>query len=141
MSRSTLVIRYIAFAVAAVLVNLGVQRVMLLGGDSVVKFLLAMGAGTLAGLVVKYILDKRWIFYDVTTGTAAQGKQFGLYSLMGIVTTVIFWITETSFWAIWETEFARELGAVLGLTVGYITKYQLDRRFVFKNIAFKDAPP
>ena len=31
--------------------------------------------------------------------------------------------------------FARELGAVIGLSVGYITKYQLDRRFVFKDLA------
>lgn len=135
MTRSTLMIRYVAFAVVAVFVNLLVQRGVLLGGDSAVWFLLALGAGTLAGLVVKYILDKRWIFYDVTAGAAAQGKQFGLYSLMGIATTVIFWATETLFWAIWGTEFARELGAVIGLSIGYITKYQLDRRFVFKDLA------
>lgn len=135
MTRTTLVIRYTAFAVVAVLVNLLVQRVVLLGGESVIWFGLAMGAGTLAGLVVKYVLDKRWIFYDVTSGAVAQGKQFGLYSLMGIVTTVIFWVSETTFWAIWGTDFARELGAVIGLSIGYITKYQLDRRFVFKDLA------
>lgn len=135
MTRTTLVIRYTAFAIVAVLVNLLVQRVVLLGGESVIWFGLAMGAGTLAGLVVKYVLDKRWIFYDVTSGAVAQGKQFGLYSLMGIVTTVIFWVSETTFWAIWGTDFARELGAVIGLSIGYITKYQLDRRFVFKDLA------
>ena len=27
----------------------------------------------------------------------------------------------------------RELGAVLGLSVGYVVKYFLDRRFVFQN--------
>jgi hypothetical protein len=25
----------------------------------------------------------------------------------------------------------RELGAVIGLTIGYVVKYELDRRFVF----------
>ncbi len=131
MTRTTLVIRYAAFAVVAVVVNLAVQRLVLLGGETGLWFTLALGAGTLAGLVVKYVLDKRWIFFDQTAGAVAQGKQFGLYTLMGVATTVIFWATETGFWLIWGTDFAREAGAVIGLTIGYVTKYQLDRRFVF----------
>ncbi|GAB5445515.1 GtrA family protein [Gymnodinialimonas sp.] len=141
MTRFTLVIRYTAFAIVAMAVNLLVQRLVLLGGENALWFVLAMGCGTLAGLVVKYVLDKRWIFYDMTTGAAAQGKQFGLYSLMGIVTTVIFWATETAFWMIWGTDFARELGAVIGLTIGYVTKYQLDRRYVFKDAMLRDVAP
>ncbi len=137
MSRSTLVLRYSAFAVLAVLANLATQRIVLWGtpADLVtpVQFAAALAAGTLVGLVVKYILDKRWIFFDQTTGVRAQGTQFLLYSLMGVVTTVIFWVTETAFWVIWQTDLARETGAVLGLTVGYITKYALDRRFVFNT--------
>ncbi len=125
--------RYTGFAVIAVFANLAIQRIVLLGGESGLWFIVAMGAGTLAGLVVKYILDKRWIFFDRTAGAAAQGKQFGLYSLMGVATTVIFWATETTFWLIWGTDFAREAGAVIGLTIGYVTKYQLDRRFVFRE--------
>ncbi|MEL7013152.1 MAG: GtrA family protein, partial [Pseudomonadota bacterium] len=31
----------------------------------------------------------------------------------------------------WRTDLMRELGAVIGLTIGYVTKYQLDKRFVF----------
>ena len=27
----------------------------------------------------------------------------------------------------------RELGAILGLTIGYIIKYKLDKRFVFRQ--------
>ncbi len=130
-----LVSRYIAFAVVAVAINLAVQRVVLLGGDNWLWFALALAAGTLAGLVVKYVLDKRWIFYDQTAGAAAQGRQFGLYTVMGLVTTAIFWVTETAFWLIWGTDAARELGAVIGLSIGYITKYQLDRRFVFRDRA------
>ena len=33
------------------------------------------------------------------------------------------------------TDFWRETGAVLGLTVGYVIKYQLDSRFVFNRMA------
>lgn len=134
MTRAARVSRYIAFAGIATAVNLLVQRAVLLGGETAVWFVGAMGCGTLAGLVVKYILDKRWIFYDTTRGAAAQGRQFGLYAVMGILTTAIFWATETTFWLIWGTDFARELGAILGLTVGYVTKYQLDKRFVFQEM-------
>ncbi|MFW5655880.1 MAG: GtrA family protein [Roseicyclus sp.] len=135
MSRSTLILRYAGFAVLAVIANLATQRLVLLGADPVttLRFVTAMGAGTLVGLVVKYLLDKRWIFYDRTSGARAQGRQFALYSLMGVATTAIFWITETAFWLIWGTDLAREAGAILGLSVGYVTKYALDRRFVFRE--------
>jgi putative flippase GtrA len=53
--------------------------------------------------------------------------------VIGLVTTAIFWVTETVFWMIWGTDGARELGAILGLSVGYITKYLLDRRYVFRT--------
>ncbi|MBF9061354.1 GtrA family protein [Rhodobacterales bacterium HKCCSP123] len=129
-----LVLRYAGFAVVATLANLGAQRGVLALGDrsATGSFVAAVLAGTAVGLVVKYLLDKRWIFYDATTGAAAQGRQFALYTLMGVVTTAIFWVTETAFWLTWGTDLAREIGAVLGLTVGYVTKYLLDRRYVFR---------
>jgi putative flippase GtrA len=131
-SRRTLILRYSAFAVLAVVANLATQRLVLVGTErDGLRFALALAAGTLVGLVVKYVLDKRWIFYDGTRGARAQGRQFFMYSLMGVATTAIFWVTETAFWLIWGTDLARETGAVLGLTVGYLTKYLLDRRFVF----------
>lgn len=137
MSLTTLILRYGAFAVLAVIANLAVQRLVFWGTPpemvTAPRFAAALVAGTLVGLVVKYLLDKRWIFYDRTTGARAQGAQFALYSLMGVVTTAIFWVTETAFWLIWQTDLAREAGAVLGLTVGYVTKYALDSRFVFRN--------
>ena len=131
---TALVLRYAGFAVVATVANLGAQRLVLGLGDAVTPALLvaAMGLGTLVGLVVKYMLDKRWIFYDRTAGARAQGVQFALYTAMGLVTTAIFWASEAAFWMIWRTDPAREIGAVLGLGVGYVTKYLLDRRYVFK---------
>lgn len=133
MTRSTLFFRYSLFAVIAVVVNLATQRAVLGVGwhSEGLGLAMAIAAGTITGLVVKYILDKRWIFYDDTGGASAQSKQFLLYSAMGLVTTVIFWGTETLFWAVWRTDVMRELGAIIGLSVGYITKYQLDKRYVF----------
>ncbi len=131
MTLQTLVVRYAAFAVVATVANLVAQRLVLMVDSSAVGFAAAVAVGTLVGLAIKYVLDKRWIFYDFSTGLDAHGKKFALYTAMGVVTTLIFWGTETGFWLVWRTDLMRELGACLGLAVGYVVKYQLDRRFVF----------
>ena len=123
--------RYAAFAAIATLANLATQRLVLLAVEDAYGLILAVGAGTAVGLLIKYLLDKRWIFHDLSTGFAVHRRKFTLYTLMGVVTTLIFWVTETTFWLLWQTDFMRELGAVLGLTVGYVIKYNLDKRYVF----------
>lgn len=62
MSLQTLIIRYTVFAVIATFMNLFFQRVILLIDNSFPYFITAVAVGTLVGLVVKYYLDKRWIF-------------------------------------------------------------------------------
>lgn len=133
MSLRTLVLRYTLFAVIATLANLATQRGVLAWDASAGGFALAVVCGTLVGLVIKYALDKRWIFMDMSTGLRAHGRKFALYTLMGVATTVIFWGTETAFWVIWGTDMMRELGAVIGLAIGYTVKYALDRRYVFTD--------
>lgn len=133
MTLGALALRYGFFAVIATVANLMTQRVVLMAGEDMWGFVVAMGAGTLVGLVIKYLLDKRWIFYDVSTGAAAHGKKFTLYTIMGLLTTAIFWGMETVFWVVWSTDLMREIGAVIGLTIGYVVKYNLDRRFVFTD--------
>jgi len=132
MTGSQLLIRYTSFAALATVANLAMQRIVLAVVAGELGFALAVIAGTAAGLVLKYLLDKRWIFYDRSTGLAAHGRKFTLYTVMGVLTTLIFWGTETTFWILWPTDLMRELGAVIGLIVGYVIKYQLDRRFVFE---------
>ena len=139
MTLHALVLRYAFFAVLATIANLATQRLVLWLGDSSTLFALAVGAGTLVGLVLKYVLDKRWIFEDMSVGAKAHGKKFSLYSAMGIVTTAIFWSTETAFWLVWQTDMMRELGAVIGLSIGYVAKYNLDRRFVFTDARLAQA--
>lgn len=126
-----LALRYAFFAALATLANLATQRgVFALAGPGQ-GLLAALVAGTAVGLVVKYLLDKRWIFGDRSQGMRAHGRLFTLYTAMGILTTAIFWGTETAFWLAWRTEAMREAGAVIGLAVGYVLKYRLDRRYVF----------
>lgn len=139
MSPATLLLRYTAFAALATAANLGAQRIVLWAGGALVPALApaallaaAILAGTAVGLVLKYVLDKRWIFADRETGLAAHSRKLGLYTAMGIITTAIFWGFETAAWTIWHTTVAREMGAITGLAIGYAVKYQLDRRFVFR---------
>lgn len=133
MTLTTLALRYALFAVIATLANLAAQRAVLALGDTGWHFAAAVFAGTAVGLVIKYALDKRWIFHDRTEGVQQTGRQFTLYTIMGLVTTAIFWGAETAFWLIWRTDLMREAGAVLGLMVGYVVKYNLDRRYVFTD--------
>ena len=140
MSRHPLILRYSAFAVIATLLNLGVQRTILMDGTTNMNLAIAILAGTGVGLVAKYILDKRWIFYDQTKGLKPEGAMFFIYCLNGVVTTMIFWVSEAAFWYIWHNEIMRELGAIIGLTIGYVTKVHLDSRLVFTTNT-KEAQP
>ena len=131
MTLTSLILRYVAFSAIATVANLGAQRFVLSMSGSTTGFAAALVAGTLVGLVVKYHLDRKWIFYDTASGARIFARRFSIYSAMGVVTTLLFWAAETAFWLIWQTEIMRELGAVIGLAAGYAIKYQLDRRFVF----------
>ena len=134
MTAARITLLYVLFAVAAGFSNLAIQRVVMALLEGPASFPVALVMGTLVGLVVKYVLDKRWIFAHRTTSLREESRNFTLYSLMAVVTTLFFWGTEALFWYIWQTDLMRELGAALGLTVGYCIKYQLDKRFVFVTV-------
>ena len=89
--------------------------------------------GTLTGLIAKYILDKKYIFYYVVKDKKEDSQKFILYSIMGVFTTLIFWGFEIGFDYIFDSEIAKYIGAIIGLSIGYITKYFLDKKFVFKG--------
>lgn len=125
-------ISYAVFAIVAVLVNLGIQRLVLTEFTGVSGYLLALVLGTGAGLVVKYVLDKKWIFFDQPQDFRREARKFSLYTLTGVATTLLFWGTETLFLIVWQTERMREVGAVLGLVLGYSIKYRLDLAYVFQ---------
>jgi len=130
---ATLILRYAGFAALATLANLAVQRAVLALAAPPAGLALAMAAGTAVGLVAKYLLDKRWIFRDIETGLGAHGRKFLRYTATGVLTTLIFWGTETAFWLLWQTALLRELGAIIGLAIGYALKYRFDRRYVFAS--------
>lgn len=124
---------YALFALFSTAVNIAFQYLSFLVYSGYLSLYIAMFAGTVAGLVLKYILDKKYIFFHKPKSKKDDGKKFFLYSLMGVFTTFIFWGFEIGFDYMFESQNAKYIGAVVGLSIGYVVKYFLDKKFVFKD--------
>lgn len=138
MSLARLAVLYALFAAVSTAANLGAQALVRLvwapaPGALDLAYWVALAVGTGVGLAAKFLLDKFWIFDDrAAQGAKQHGAQFALYTAMGLATTAIFWGLQSLFFHIWKTEAMLTLGGALGLGIGYVVKYQLDRRFVFR---------
>lgn len=130
-----LIIRYTLFAIIATAANIGAQDLVIRNYKGTFDILTSVIIGTGVGLVVKYILDKRYIFSFRARSVAHNTQTFALYTFMGLATTLIFWGFEFSFHHLFETKEMRYLGGVIGLAIGYLTKYHLDKRYVFRTEA------
>lgn len=131
--KTKLIILYCFFAFLATCTNILSQEITMYMAKGNYDIIVSIGVGTIVGLLVKYILDKKYIFSFTTKNLGHDGKLFMLYSAMGIITTLIFWMTEYTFDCLYDNKIMRYLGAVLGLFIGYIIKYRLDKRFVFSK--------
>ena len=125
-----MILRYIIFAIISITINLLAQYFVLIFAD---VLCIAMFFGTFLGLITKYFLDKKFIFYYRSKNKIDDGKKFFVYSFFGIFTTLVFWGFEISFDAVFKSDLAKYVGALLGLVIGYILKYFLDKNFVFKE--------
>lgn len=133
LASTPLAISYGIFALIATVANIGTQDLFtrLYNGPWHIASSMVLGTGV--GLVVKYVLDKRYIFRFHTTSVAHDTRTFALYALMGLITTAVFWGFEWGFHWIFETKEMRYLGGVIGLAIGYLSKYHLDKRYVFRS--------
>ncbi len=122
---------YVFFAVVATCVNLLSQEITSIVLAAHYELLASLLVGTFSGLVVKYVLDKKYIFQYTTETNSKDVVTFIFYSVMGIFTTAIFWVTEYAFDTWFDTRTMRYVGAVIGLSIGYIAKYYLDKKYVF----------
>lgn len=133
MTALSLTLRYAAFASTATLINLLTQELSLQFYQGVYCIYVSILAGTLTGLISKYWFDKRFIFAYQSQSVGEDVHKFVLYSLTGVFTTILFWGFELGFHFWLGTRLARYSGAVIGLTLGYVVKYQLDKRYVFNR--------
>lgn len=138
-SSAKLAASYAIFALIATAANLGAQDLVIRAYNGAFDILASVVVGTGVGLLVKYVLDKRYIFRFRARSFAHDTQTFALYTVMGLVTTVVFWGFEFGFHRIFETKEMRYLGGAIGLAIGYLTKYHLDKRFVFRQISERAA--
>jgi putative flippase GtrA len=124
--------RYLLFCLLAIIVNLGLQAI----AHEIVHTpdWFSMGIGTAGGLVLKYFLDKKFIFFAEKTTAIRDFTRFVIYTLFGLLTTILFWSVEWAFIKIWAHPSSRYWGGAIGLSLGYYIKYKLDRKWVFKII-------
>jgi len=127
-------LKYCLFAIVATIVNLLSQFIVFSIYAGVGSLYIGIFCGTAAGLVSKYILDKNFVFEYQSSSNADELRNFSLYSLFGIVTTLIFWGTEILFDSLSQNPNSRYAGAIVGLAIGYLIKYQLDKHYVFNQI-------
>jgi putative flippase GtrA len=130
-----LAIRYAIFALIATAVNIATQDIVTRSYIGTFNIVISLIMGTGVGLVVKYLLDKRYIFRFQAQSAMHDGKTFLLYTVMGLLTTLIFWGFELGFDHCFASKEMRYLGGIIGLVIGYFAKYYLDKRYVFRTKA------
>lgn len=125
-------VRYAISAVVSVAANLVGQQITVVSAPAA-PLMVSILVGTITGFIVKYLIDKIWTFREAYTNPRAEAHRITLSGLFSVLTTLIFWAFELGFNTLWQTDFAKYAGAVLGLSIGYIIKFQLDRRHVFRE--------
>ena len=138
-------VKYFAFAILCTMLNLGTQFWILewidhsYFGFSHYDYLLtfAIVCGTFVGLISKFFLDKSYVFMDPRDSIHNEASKFFLYSSLGVVTTLLFWTVEWTFYILWKNPISKYLGGALGLGAGYCLKYFLDRRYVFNQASYR----
>ena len=123
---------YSLIALIATAANLGAQALSVWVWHGRWQIEISVFLGTGIGLVVKYVLDKIFIFRFKARSAAHDLQTFVLYTGMGVATTVIFWAFEFGFYEAFHDKNLRYVGALIGLALGYWAKYHLDKRFVFR---------
>lgn len=122
---------YTLFAAFSTAINIGAQMCSMWLYTGLYAVPISILVGTASGLPLRYLLEKRYIFAFQSKSVVHDGQLFVLYAFMGVFTTAIFWGVEYSFLWLFGTDVMRYLGGIIGLSIGFYVKYQLDKKFVF----------
>lgn len=122
------------FAVFSIAINIGFQVLSTWAYKGAYSIEISILVGTAVGLPLRYFLEKRYIFNFTSQNLIHDARLFVFYSAMGVITTFIFWGTEYAFHLVYETDFMRYIGGIIGLAFGFFIKYQLDKKYVFVNL-------
>jgi putative flippase GtrA len=124
-------ILYGLFAIASIATNIGVQVISIAVYHGGYAVYVSLFIGTGVGLITKFLMDKHFIFRFKSINLIHHGQTFLFYTSTGVLTTAIFWGFELTFHFLFIRPYMRYLGGIIGLTIGYWVKYQLDKKYVF----------
>jgi putative flippase GtrA len=124
---------YTLFVVLYTAINIGSQMLSIWIYKGPLSVEISILVGTVMGLPLSYFLEKRCIFRITNKNLVHDENLFVFYKAMSVITTIIFWGTEYAFHLIYDTDFMRYLGGIIGLSIGFYVKYQLDKKYVFLN--------
>ena len=127
----SIAVLYSLFAAFSTAINIGFQMLSIWLYKGLYAVEVSILVGTAAGLPLRYLLEKRYIFAFQSKDIAHDGRLFILYTFMGVFTTAIFWGVEYAFHLIFGTDTMRYVGGIIGLAIGFYVKYQLDKNYVF----------
>ena len=96
-SATKITVLYSLFAGLSTAVNIGSQMLSTLIYSGVYAVEISIFIGTLAGLPLRYFLEKRYFFSFQSKNIKHDRQLFILYSFMDVFTTAIFWGTEYAF--------------------------------------------
>jgi putative flippase GtrA len=130
LSNQTIFVRYVAIAAGSSLANLAVQLAAVRLWPTVL-LMVSILAGTAVGFVIKYVLDKLYVFNDSYAGVTQETRKLLLYGFTAIFTTLLFWAIEALFWYASYDQTIKLIGGAIGLSLGNLAKYFLDRRYAF----------
>lgn len=128
------IVLYFIFAIISIILNISIQELffIFIGRESQV-LAIAMVIATIVSFVFKYFMDKFYVFNSKSETKKEEVKKVFLYGFFSVFTTLIYMVVEFAFHISFSFQHKEELGAMLGLTIGYIVKYIIDKKITFKR--------
>lgn len=119
--------KYILFCLVSIFFNLSTQEIFLIFFKS---YIFSILFGTLIGFLIKYYLDKNFIFFKNSSNSL---NQLFTYTFTAIFSTIIFWGLEIFFLMYFQNNTMKILGGFIGLILGYTLKFKLDYKLTFNG--------
>lgn len=134
--RLSLATRYAAFALFSTAVNWAMQLAILRTIPGRFSIYAALFVGTGAGFVVKYLLDKNYIFQHASANRTQEAWVLALYLGTSIVMTAFYLVSQAVIFFVYGEGVVYYASGTAVLLLGYAIKFALDGRFVFGTTAF-----
>lgn len=130
-NKSSIFYLYLLFSLISIFINILIQYLSMFFYRGFLDVEISILLGTLVSVPFRYIVEKTYIFNFTSINLKQDSQIFVLYLYYSIITTLIFWSIEYCFYILFSTNLMRYVGGILGLSIGFFLKYQLDKKYVF----------